>query len=406
MKKIHIKCQWHIIVITVCICLFSLMCWASFARSMGSALILHVENSEGSLSAEQTNNSAAAPNENVLEEGAAKEQNSFLSYADTLDNYVNGLDTMWYEAMYKKSLLSKMDLIYTYYSTGEIASSQVIKGKKKWLFYNSAIDSDSIGDFEGTKKYSPEEMDCILKEALWTQEELKARGINFTILVAPNKENVYSEYMPDMYTHSKISGTDILIEHLANNNVKIINPKEELLKKHSKYQLYYSYDTHWNQLGAYIGVRNVLETWNIQIPSLEDRTIVSDKLFGNYHYCGMDDLAEMAGLRESVFSDEVEYEIEGTGLMDWTAFESEQESKQVSYYSNPEAQVQATLLLIGDSFRSSMVPSLRETFSDVYVVHRSYYTADVLNEINPEYLISEYVERYSDGIGSIKSIVQ
>jgi hypothetical protein len=53
-----------------------------------------------------------------------------------------------------------------------------------------------------------------------------------------------------------------------------------------------------------------------------------------------------------------------------------------------------------------MIPSLRETFSDVYVVHRSYYTADLLDEIEPEYLIAEYVERYSSNIGKISSLVK
>jgi hypothetical protein len=178
------------------------------------------------------------------------------------------------------------------------------------------------------------------------------------------------------------------------------------LDNHDEFQLYYSYDTHWNQLGAYVGVKNVMESWNISKPILAERSILSYNLAGNYHYCGVDDLAKMVGMRSFLYNDEKEYEVEGTGVMDWKEFEDEQNNNEVSYFYNADAQMKATLLLVGDSFRTAMIPSLRETFSDVYVVHRSYYTADLLDEIEPEYLIAEYVERYSSNIGKISSLVK
>jgi len=330
----------------------------------------------------------------------------FSACVNRLENYINRFDSEWYGAIYRKADLSKADTLFTYYATGEISSSQVVRGNENWLFYMSSTDGDPIGDFEGTNRYTLTEMNDILNNALWTQKELENRGINFAIIVAPDKENIYSEFVPTTYTHAEISSTDILIDFLKENRVNIISPKAELLENHSDVQLYYSYDTHWNQLGAYIGVRNVLDSWNISMPLLSERRILSKDLSDNYHYCGEDDLAKMIGLRTAVFNDETEYEVAGTGLMDWEEFEEEQNNNVVSHYSNPDAEVQSSVLLVGDSFRSSMVPSLREMFSDVYVVHRSWYAVSILDDINPDYLISEYVERYSSEIMDIDFLVR
>lgn len=152
-------------------------------------------------------------------------------------------------------------------------------------------------------------------------------------------------------------------------------------------------------------MKSVFEAWDISEPDLSKRNILTKNLSKNYHYCGDDDLARMVGLRDIVFNDELEYEIDGTIPMDWQRFADEQNNNQISYFSNPNAQKHATLLLVGDSFRSSMIPALREKFTDVYVAHRLFFTADMLDEIRPNYFIAEYVERNSDEIGAISSLV-
>jgi hypothetical protein len=396
MGKICAKFQWYDIVVIACISVFSLLCWINFAVSMVSVMA-----SRGETNVDGVELSNVVEVAEVQDEG-----NKFAEYIDTLERYIDNVDSVWYDAMYKKADLSKVDTYYTYYLTKEIASCQVLKGNGGWLFYRSTTDGDTIGDYEGTNRYSSSEMNNILKQALATQEELKSRNIKLAIMVAPNKENVYSEYMPDTYTHADISSTDILIDYLAENGVNIVSPKQELLANHDEFQLYYSYDTHWNQLGAYIGVKSVLKSWNIDKPTLAERSISSHDLAGNYHEHGEDDLAEILGMRESLFNDEMEYEVEGTAAMNWKEYEEELDDNAVQYFHNSEAQINAKLLLVGDSFRTSMIPSLRETFSDVYVVQRTSCSAKILEEIAPEYMIAEYVERLSGDMGKISTLIK
>lgn len=396
------ECEWYIIIIVVAIAVLSLFSWMQFAKRMGSFLIAHF--SESNMVVESTNvvNGTSWETEEAID-GFSSEEGKISSMFNSMDLTIGIIDSNW--IVFEESYLSKIDSLVTYYATGEISSVQVVQGSDNWLFYKSKTDGDPIADYEGTNRYTQKEMHSIAQVALLTQNEIESRGIQFAILVAPNKENIYSEYMPNTYIHSEVSSTDLLIDYLVENGINVVSPKNELLENHMELQVYYSYDTHWNQLGAYIGVKDALAIWGIDMPELSDRTISSKSLKGNYHYCGEDDLAKMVGLRP-VFDDEIEYEVDGTILMDWQSFQEEQTSNQVSHFTNHDAKNQGTILLVGDSFRSSMIPSLREEFAEVYVVHRSYYTLEMLDEINPDYLLVEYVERCSSGIVSIDELIK
>lgn len=320
-----------------------------------------------------------------------------------VDKAVDKVDA-WF-SVYSKKELSKIDTRITYYATREVQSVQVLSGKGKWLFYKTKTDGDPIADYEGTNLYTEKELETAAKDALAVQEELAERGTKLALLVVPNKENIYSEYMPDTYVKADQTRSDILVESLSEKGVNIVSPKQELLDEHSSTQIYYYYDTHWNQLGSYIGVRKVLSSLGITIPEFSERTYSSKNLYGNFHYCGQDDLAKMAGLR-SVFTDEIEYEVDGTVLMEWPDFEYQQSHQQVSHFTNEDAPHKESIFLIGDSFRPAMVPALREQFADVYVILQNYYTPQVLEDIDPDYLIVEYAERFSHRIKRISSLLK
>ena len=401
-KPIKSKIQWHIIVVVAIVFLLSIVSWLQFARSIGSSIIHHSsDNKVIETISDTTNNNTVT--DSALPSQHQAQYRMLYDTSRSIDTTIEEVDSMW--SIYKKSFFSKIDTLVTYFGIGEISSVQVLAGSNKWLFYKSRTDGNSIADFEGTNRYSTQEMERIAQSALLTQNGLENKGIRFAIVVAPNKENIYWEYMPDIYVHAEESSTDILIEFLRQKGVNVVSPKRELIENHLTSQLYYSYDTHWNQLGAYIGVRNTLASWNISMPELSNRNTLSRALNGYYHYHGEDDLAKMIGLR-SVFSDEKEYEVDGTVQMDWTTYEEEQTSNKISHFYNENAIKNSRVFLIGDSFRSSMVPALREQFVDVYVVHRSYYTTKMLDEIHPDYLIAEYVERYSSEIGEIASLLK
>jgi len=383
----------HIFIILIIIFCLSVLTWIEFsgnADDLLANLSKRTEKPESLVSevtdAEDISTIISKPNKT----------DSFIHLADTTINEIN---SMWDESFFQKSRFGRVDSLFSYLTIRDISSTQVVLGKENWLFYKSIDDGNSIEDYTGTNKFSESELNHMLESTLRVQNKITSKDIQFAIILAPNKEHIYSEFMPDIYSHTEKSRTDCLAQYLRNNGVNVISPKDELINYHSDYQLYYKYDTHWNQLGAYIGVREILATWGISLPSLEEQSIQVSALKDNYHYCARDDLAKMVGLL-SIFNDEKEYVISGTQV-DWPAFDSDQSNGIISHFNNKNAPVQKTLLLVGDSFRSAMVPILQQVFSDLYVTHRGDYTPDIIDDISPDYLIAEYVERYS---GSIKAI--
>lgn len=391
-KKNFIRNYWHMLLIFSGITAFSLLSWIITAKTCMPVLISYLHQEETAANGVEENLSPQSGDDGAADlEGTP----AFVF----IDKAVGAVTTQ-FENQLQESLPINFDSVFTYLALREVISRQVVLGEENWLFYKSTSDSDPIADFEGSNRYSEDEMQAITNTAAQTQAILENKGIHFAIMIAPNKENIYWEYMPDIYHHADVSSTDILIDYMIQNHVNMISPKEELLENRLKHQLYFSYDTHWNQLGAYIGTKEALASWGIAVPDLADREITAQELKSNYHICAEDDLAKMIGLR-SLFDDETEYEIAGSCPMDWTAFAAEQDNGTVSHYSNPNADVDGTILLVGDSFRVSMVPSLREIFSEVYVIHRSNYTPQLLEAVEPDYLLAVYVERYSREIGDI-----
>ena len=397
---------WHVILLVFTVFLFSLLCVGVAAGKILDWASAEDENEttiqEGSAS---ILSSADAGEQEQRIPGIGEKKSRPAELILRADRFVNHLDRLWDRSIYKKAELSRIDAVLTYLTTGEIASSQVICGIDGWMFYKSPNDGNSMADFEGTNRYSEEELNEMLRTTLAAQKKAEESGIQFAILIPPNKENVYSEYMPKQYNHAPLSSTDILIDCFKDAGVRICSPKTELIDCRNNAQVYYSCDSHWNQLGGYIGVRTALKEWGIDVPGLSERDIVSRPLKNCYHEGAADDLARMAGLL-AFFDNEKEYIVKGTQLPDWQKYEDEQSQGRLSVFLDEEAKLDNTVMLIGDSFRTAMIPALCEIFSKVCVIHRSSFRSEMLHEVHPDYLLMEYVERYSSEVAEIDFLFQ
>lgn len=383
---------------------FSLYCWAHVltagmkaifsvpgisAQTSQNLVLVETEtvgNETGEMVQEEITQEQRTMEIQQAEEERIPQENPF----QRLDDLIARIDNFWYVNVCRENEWSGMDSAATYVATGEISSSQVLLGKERWLFYKSVFDNDPIGDYDGTKHFTQEEMERMGQGALRVQNELEERGIQFTVLLCPNKENVYAAYMPENYVHAEKARTDLLAEHLEREGVSVVNLKKDMIRESEKYPLYYFYDTHWNQLGGYVGTENLLRSWGMDFPRLDEREIITKKLWDCANRECNDDLARIARL-QFVFDDELEYVVEGTFIVDWSNIEEDGYLR----FENPEAVRSEKVLLVGDSFRRAMLPSLCEEFREVYVVHRNNYETGMLYEIVPDYVIAEYVERYS-----------
>lgn len=89
-----------------------------------------------------------------------------------------------------------LNAAFNYRLFGTVQSSEVLLGREEWLFYKNVSDSRSLDDYQGLNPYSPDQLGRIAADLSALQQLLAQRGVQLVLLVAPNKEGVYSEYMP------------------------------------------------------------------------------------------------------------------------------------------------------------------------------------------------------------------
>ena len=130
-------------------------------------------------------------------------------------------------------------------------------GENNWLFYLPSKEGENaMADYQKTNLYTDGECRQISGKIEKVRDWLSEHGVEkFHYYVAPNKESIYSEYMPDK---PEVVGTgDSRIEAFSrymeeNSDVEFDYLGGYLQPYKEEYQLFRKYDTHMNNLGGYI----------------------------------------------------------------------------------------------------------------------------------------------------------
>ena len=264
--------------------------------------------------------------------------------------------------------------------SGKVISNSVFDGKEKWLFYSSKNDGHLINDYKGKNHPSNKKLEEMKNNLISNFTILKNRGIKFIVFVAPNKGKIYSRYFPDNFIIAEETTTDYVVKQMQSSkfDFPVIYPYKELLEYSQKYQIYYPRDTHWNQLGAYIGFRALLkEGFNYDLPKLDSLNIKEEQSKGK------GDLVSMVKL-DKYYPYLTEYSIK--------EYDDIQTIPNKDYV-NPNPLINKSVLVIGDSFSSALKKYLTKTFTKVSVVLRKDYSIDKFEKFKPDVVIFESVGR-------------
>ena len=315
----------------------------------------------------------------------------------TLTSYPQDYETFLMDHLPFKSLLVRANGVIDYRLFRSAGSSPyVIIGKEGWLFYKGqqANFEQPEEDYKGTNLFTEEELLKIRENMLNARDLLRDRGTEFVIMVAPNKERMYSEYMPAAYGEpAEEYRLKQVVEYLRETtDLTVVSPYEELAaykNSHPDKPIYYKYDTHWNNLGSYIGARELdaalglpEEEW---LPPAEDVTITEVEN-------GVYDLAEMIGMQDELRDDKVyvlseysKHPIETQVIGGGTEYR----------YHNPVGDGDPRkVFLVGDSFSTMMGIYVASRFNDMYLNSYRFYEPWMLAVEDPDILIYEVVERY------------
>lgn len=289
---------------------------------------------------------------------------------------------------------TKMDLKLL----GDTSISAVTVGKDNWLFYTvSEPGEDALADYQKTNLYTGEQEEAIGEAVASIQSDMQKRGIRFFVFEAPNKESVYGEYMPDsIKTYGDVSRLDVLIPDLSKRGLPVFYLKDALMEYADEYQLYYKYDTHWNQLGSFIGAQQIAKVLTGESMSLQDVTIQENgKCSG--------DLARMLNMAAE-YSNDTEYVVENY-LPDITVTQTEADDKGYFAVYESDSPNDRTLLLVGDSFSQGLKYFLPSLFRKTVFATFDTYDNSLIEKYRPDDFIYMTVERNQDLFENMEEIV-
>ncbi len=171
-----------------------------------------------------------------------------------------------YEAYFKDSFglrdqLLRWNSIIKVFGFGVSPSSEVFFGKDGWLFYTG---EHSRENHRGAYPFNPVELAQWARTLERKRALLEAMGIPYLYVIAPDKETVYSELLPDYMRPIGPTRLDQFLEYMKENapKVEILNLSDSLKAAKRKdgpgEWVYGDLGTHWTGRGSQVALRALL----------------------------------------------------------------------------------------------------------------------------------------------------
>ena len=178
---------------------------------------------------------------------------------DAVDKYLN-------HGLYKDEIDPYDDTIE--FPIKYLNNPRVIVGQSDWLYLNEL----NIQYYQGTNTIaSGSEIKKHIEPYVRLKKMCDAVGKKLVILICPEKEEIYPEYMPTMEIKNKTETPIYIRDYIRKNtDITYIYPKEELLSYKKNYLVYKKYDSHWNAIGGYVAANEIKKALGVETIPLRD----------------------------------------------------------------------------------------------------------------------------------------
>ena len=280
------------------------------------------------------------------------------------------------------------------------STERVVMGREGWLFYDGRkVDgSDPIADYRGTRPLTSAQVQHLGDEFCRRRDWLAARGIGYLLVIPPNKESLYPEFLPPALARrvgpQAQSPLDQVMAYLAAvDGPPVLDLREELVEAKSSTAggpVWRKTDSHWTDRGAFIAYQRILQEVAEQIPEVAPAP-ESDFDFVTMTTKG-GDLAQMLGAADQmtdVFVQAVPRRPRRASF------------EVVTPPGQPNPLITSTvndpslprLVMTRDSYAVQLVPLLAEHFSRAVYVWDHWLDVALVERERPAIVIDQWVER-------------
>ena len=235
---------------------------------------------------------------------------------------------------------------------------KVLVGQSDWLYLNE----NNIPYYQGINKIATEsEIRKHVEPYIKLKKLCDKVGKRLVILICPEKEEIYPEYMPTMEIVNEVEVPIDIREYLKKNtDITYIYPKEELIKYKKNYLVYRKYDSHWNSIGGFIAANELKRALGVKTENLRDFKLRKEEtLDADLAYYGNTSVDSLPMTFKYVFEDyKPTHKIERIFVKDPVTLDS--------FSTRCEQGFNRKVFLIGDSFREALEEFLVKDFKELY----------------------------------------
>ena len=164
---------------------------------------------------------------------------------------------------FRKPLLHSYNRL-VYLGLGASPTSKVHIGKDGWLYYFGELIY-----YQDALPYSQQELRTWASILEARRKWLSARGIEYLVVVAPDKSTIYPEHLQPTVVKTIPLRVDQFCGYMrANTMLSVVDMRGELIAAKRSELLYSKSDTHWNDNGALIGADAVDDKLRAWFPSV------------------------------------------------------------------------------------------------------------------------------------------
>lgn len=272
------------------------------------------------------------------------------------------------------------------------ASTNVVAGKQGWLFFTG---SRVIDDYRCVTPFTRDQLAAWAETLAARRRWLESQGIQFLLVVAPNKHTIYPEQLPRSINRLRDqSRLDQLLAELARQpGFPVLDLREPLRQAKRTERCYHVTDTHWNDYGAWIAYTEIMRALAHGRPELQPWERA------RFDLCKADrpggDLAIMLGLQDLVREEWYDMVPRGPRSATIEPQSSDQPERLVTVHpvrSLPRA------VVFRDSYFGAVQPFFSEHFSRAVYSWTYDFEADLIEQERPQIVVQEILERSFMGL--------
>ncbi|MBN1533583.1 MAG: hypothetical protein JXA20_13020 [Spirochaetes bacterium] len=285
-----------------------------------------------------------------------------------------------------------------------IKRTNVLLGKERWSYWAGGNSFDQFMSMDMLDRKELMRIARILEER---QSFCRLHGMRYIIIIVPNKDVVYPEFLPVwMKKVKRQSHLDQIVEYLSEHStVEVIDMRGPLREARALHRVFLRVDSHWNDFGGYAGYREIMRLLAESFPRLRPAELSDYSLVPKVTDGG--DFAAMLGLKglrveeftmlprrprrareaavtDPFYSAALPYKVKYPGAL-WMV--------ETGDRSLPRG------VMFRDSMSMALLPHLAEHFSYMFLFWVEYtidpydFNAEVITHERPDVVITEISER-------------